>query len=159
MRTHCHATEPPVLTSPKSNPASYLIGAGERAAAVADAREPVTESGEIPRGKYTHASLPRRPTAPPPPIQAAPPPTWRRPHLLPGGAHLLPPGGAPSSHPAAPTSSHPGGAQHLHPRHGRSAALCSSTLVHRPDAEIYAALRDCGMDPDEAVIRLLSQGT
>ena len=31
-------------------------------------------------------------------------------------------------------------------------------IVSRPDAEIYAALRDCGMDPDEAVSRLLSQG-
>jgi hypothetical protein len=31
-------------------------------------------------------------------------------------------------------------------------------IVGRPDAEIYAALRDCGMDPDEAVSRLLSQG-
>lgn len=31
-------------------------------------------------------------------------------------------------------------------------------IVNRPDAEIYAALRDCGMDPDEAVSRLLSQG-
>ncbi|KAM0850132.1 hypothetical protein ACQ4PT_053280 [Festuca glaucescens] len=32
-------------------------------------------------------------------------------------------------------------------------------IVSRPDAEIYAALRDCGMDPDEAVSRLLSQDT
>uniref|UniRef100_A0A0D9V3U2 GBF-interacting protein 1 N-terminal domain-containing protein n=1 Tax=Leersia perrieri TaxID=77586 RepID=A0A0D9V3U2_9ORYZ len=32
-------------------------------------------------------------------------------------------------------------------------------IVNRPDAEIYAALRDCGMDPDEAVSRLLSQDT
>lgn len=31
-------------------------------------------------------------------------------------------------------------------------------IVSRSDAEIYAALRDCGMDPDEAVSRLLSQG-
>jgi hypothetical protein len=31
-------------------------------------------------------------------------------------------------------------------------------IVSRPDAEIYAALRDCGMDPDEAVSQLLSQG-
>lgn len=31
-------------------------------------------------------------------------------------------------------------------------------IVNRPEAEIYAALRDCGMDPDEAVSRLLSQG-
>ena len=31
-------------------------------------------------------------------------------------------------------------------------------IVNRPDAEIYAALRECGMDPDEAVSRLLSQG-
>ncbi|KAG2590625.1 hypothetical protein PVAP13_5NG419800 [Panicum virgatum] len=30
-------------------------------------------------------------------------------------------------------------------------------IVNRPDAEIYAALRECGMDPDEAVSRLLSQ--
>ncbi|XP_052155563.1 uncharacterized protein LOC127773521 [Oryza glaberrima] len=32
-------------------------------------------------------------------------------------------------------------------------------IVNRPEAEIYAALRDCGMDPDEAVSRLLSQDT
>ncbi|KAM3350345.1 hypothetical protein ACQJBY_022870 [Aegilops geniculata] len=32
-------------------------------------------------------------------------------------------------------------------------------IVSRSDAEIYAALRDCGMDPDEAVSRLLSQDT
>ncbi|KAL5228033.1 hypothetical protein ABZP36_016298 [Zizania latifolia] len=32
-------------------------------------------------------------------------------------------------------------------------------IVNRPDAEIYAALRDCGMDPDGAVSRLLSQDT
>jgi hypothetical protein len=31
-------------------------------------------------------------------------------------------------------------------------------IVNRPDAEIYAALRECYMDPDEAVSRLLSQG-
>jgi hypothetical protein len=31
-------------------------------------------------------------------------------------------------------------------------------IVNRPDAEIYAALRECGMDPDEAVSRLLTQG-
>jgi hypothetical protein len=31
-------------------------------------------------------------------------------------------------------------------------------IVNRPEAEIYAALRECGMDPDEAVSRLLSQG-
>ncbi|GJM89773.1 hypothetical protein PR202_ga05992 [Eleusine coracana subsp. coracana] len=30
-------------------------------------------------------------------------------------------------------------------------------IVNRPEAEIYAALRECGMDPDEAVSRLLSQ--
>lgn len=32
-------------------------------------------------------------------------------------------------------------------------------IVNRPEAEIYAALRECGMDPDEAVSRLLSQGS
>ncbi|WVZ99618.1 hypothetical protein U9M48_044887 [Paspalum notatum var. saurae] len=32
-------------------------------------------------------------------------------------------------------------------------------IVNRPDAEIYAALRECSMDPDEAVSRLLSQDT
>jgi len=32
-------------------------------------------------------------------------------------------------------------------------------IVNRPDAEIYAALRECDMDPDEAVSRLLSQDT
>ncbi|CDJ26391.1 hypothetical protein CFC21_041655 [Triticum aestivum] len=32
-------------------------------------------------------------------------------------------------------------------------------IVSRSDSEIYAALRDCGMDPDEAVSRLLSQDT
>ncbi|KAG2617480.1 hypothetical protein PVAP13_3NG181340 [Panicum virgatum] len=32
-------------------------------------------------------------------------------------------------------------------------------IVNRPEAEIYAALRECGMDPDEAVSRLLSQDT
>ncbi|KAL6614783.1 hypothetical protein ACP70R_037053 [Stipagrostis hirtigluma subsp. patula] len=32
-------------------------------------------------------------------------------------------------------------------------------IVNRPDAEIYAALRECDMDPDEAVSRLLSQET
>ncbi|TKW15905.1 hypothetical protein SEVIR_5G263800v4 [Setaria viridis] len=32
-------------------------------------------------------------------------------------------------------------------------------IVNRPDAEIYAALRECGMDPDEAVSRLLTQDT
>ncbi|KAL5231018.1 hypothetical protein ABZP36_029794 [Zizania latifolia] len=32
-------------------------------------------------------------------------------------------------------------------------------IVNRPEAEIYSALRDCGMDPDEAVSRLLSQDT
>jgi hypothetical protein len=31
-------------------------------------------------------------------------------------------------------------------------------IVNRPDAEVYAALRECDMDPDEAVSRLLSQG-
>ena len=31
-------------------------------------------------------------------------------------------------------------------------------IVNRPDAEIYAALRECDMDPDEAVSRLISQG-
>jgi hypothetical protein len=31
-------------------------------------------------------------------------------------------------------------------------------IVNRPDAEIYAALRECDMDLDEAVSRLLSQG-
>jgi len=32
-------------------------------------------------------------------------------------------------------------------------------IVNRPEAEIYSALRECGMDPDEAVSRLLSQDT
>ncbi|XP_062206418.1 uncharacterized protein LOC133908416 isoform X2 [Phragmites australis] len=32
-------------------------------------------------------------------------------------------------------------------------------IVNRPDAEIYAALRECDMDPDEAVSRFLSQDT
>ncbi|XP_044983774.1 uncharacterized protein LOC123450718 [Hordeum vulgare subsp. vulgare] len=32
-------------------------------------------------------------------------------------------------------------------------------IVNRPEAEIYAALRECAMDPDEAVSRLLSQDT
>jgi hypothetical protein len=32
-------------------------------------------------------------------------------------------------------------------------------IVNRPEAEIYAALRECGMDPNEAVSRLLSQGS
>ncbi|TVU20293.1 hypothetical protein EJB05_36497 [Eragrostis curvula] len=32
-------------------------------------------------------------------------------------------------------------------------------IVNRPETEIYAALRECGMDPDEAVSRLLSQDT
>nr|CAB3464436.1 unnamed protein product [Digitaria exilis] len=32
-------------------------------------------------------------------------------------------------------------------------------IVNRPESEIYAALRECGMDPDEAVSRLLSQDT
>jgi hypothetical protein len=31
-------------------------------------------------------------------------------------------------------------------------------IVNRLEAKIYAALRECGMDPDEAVSRLLSQG-
>ncbi|KAL5225917.1 hypothetical protein ABZP36_012556 [Zizania latifolia] len=32
-------------------------------------------------------------------------------------------------------------------------------IMNGPEAEIYVALRDCGMDPDEAVSRLLSQDT
>lgn len=31
-------------------------------------------------------------------------------------------------------------------------------IVNCPEAEIYAALKDCNMDPNEAVNRLLSQG-
>lgn len=31
-------------------------------------------------------------------------------------------------------------------------------IVNRPELEIYATLKDCHMDPDEAVNRLLSQG-
>lgn len=32
-------------------------------------------------------------------------------------------------------------------------------IVSCSEAEIYAALKDCNMDPNEAVNRLLSQGT
>lgn len=31
-------------------------------------------------------------------------------------------------------------------------------IVNCPEAEIYAVLKDCNMDPNEAVSRLLSQG-
>jgi hypothetical protein len=32
-------------------------------------------------------------------------------------------------------------------------------IVNRLEAEIYAALRECGMGPDEMVCHLLSQGS
>lgn len=32
-------------------------------------------------------------------------------------------------------------------------------IVNCPDSEIYAALKECNMDPDDAVNRLLSQGS
>ena len=32
-------------------------------------------------------------------------------------------------------------------------------IVNSPEAEIYAMLKECNMDPNEAVHRLLSQGS
>ena len=44
------------------------------------------------------------------------------------------------------------------PQASRKLVQSLKEIVNRPEAEIYAALRECGMDPDEAVSRLLSQG-
>jgi hypothetical protein len=44
------------------------------------------------------------------------------------------------------------------PAGSRKLVQCLKEIVNRPEAEIYSALRECGMDPDEAVSRLLSQG-
>jgi hypothetical protein len=44
------------------------------------------------------------------------------------------------------------------PQSSRKLVQSLKEIVNRPEPEIYAALRECGMDPDEAVSRLLSQG-
>jgi hypothetical protein len=47
--------------TPQSDRASYQVGAGERAAAVADVRELATESGELPNQKtFFHVGMGKR---------------------------------------------------------------------------------------------------
>ena len=51
-----------------------------------------------------------------------------------------------------------GGGQSI-PAAARKMVQSLKEIVHCPDAEIYAMLKDCNMDPNEAVSRLLSQGS
>lgn len=44
------------------------------------------------------------------------------------------------------------------PAGSRKMVLSLKEIVNCPEAEIYATLKDCNMDPNEAVHRLLSQG-
>lgn len=50
-----------------------------------------------------------------------------------------------------------GGLQSI-PAASRKIVLSLKEIVNCTEAEIYAALKECNMDPDEAVHRLLSQG-
>ncbi|KAG6405056.1 hypothetical protein SASPL_132638 [Salvia splendens] len=50
-----------------------------------------------------------------------------------------------------------GGLQSI-PAASRKMVLSLKEIVNCTEAEIYAALKECNMDPDEAVHRLLSQG-
>ncbi|KAH6826201.1 hypothetical protein C2S53_001638 [Perilla frutescens var. hirtella] len=50
-----------------------------------------------------------------------------------------------------------GGGVQLIPAGARKVVQSLKEIVNCPDAEIYAALKDCNMDPNEAVNRLLSQ--
>ncbi|PSR98673.1 Signaling mucin like [Actinidia chinensis var. chinensis] len=54
------------------------------------------------------------------------------------------------------SSSNGGGGQSI-PAAARKMVQSLKEIVHCPDAEIYAMLKDCNMDPNEAVSRLLSQ--
>ncbi|XP_057463062.1 uncharacterized protein LOC130753128 isoform X1 [Actinidia eriantha] len=54
------------------------------------------------------------------------------------------------------SSSNGGGVQSI-PAAARKMVQSLKEIVHCPDAEIYAMLKDCNMDPNEAVSRLLSQ--
>ena len=56
------------------------------------------------------------------------------------------------------SSSNGGGVQSM-PAAARKMVQSLKEIVHCPDAEIYAMLKDCNMDPNEAVSRLLSQGS
>lgn len=51
-----------------------------------------------------------------------------------------------------------GGAVQPIPAGARKVVLSLKEIVNCSDAEIYAALKDCNMDPNEAVDRLLRQG-
>lgn len=44
------------------------------------------------------------------------------------------------------------------PAGARKMVASLKEIVNCPEAEIYAMLKECGMDPSEAVHRLLSQG-
>lgn len=50
-----------------------------------------------------------------------------------------------------------GGVQSI-PAGSRKMVQSLKEIVNCSDAEIYAVLKDCNMDPNEAVNRLLSQG-
>ena len=51
-----------------------------------------------------------------------------------------------------------GGGSQLIPAMARKVVLSLKEVVNCPEAEIYAALKDCNMDPNEAVDRLICQG-
>lgn len=50
-----------------------------------------------------------------------------------------------------------GGVQTI-PAGSRMVVQSLKEIVNCPEAEIYATLKDCNMDPNEAINRLLSQG-
>lgn len=51
-----------------------------------------------------------------------------------------------------------GGGVQLIPAGARKVVQSLKEVVNLPEAEIYAALKDCNMDPNEAISRLLFQG-
>lgn len=51
-----------------------------------------------------------------------------------------------------------GGGVQIIPAGARKVVQSLKEIVNYPEAEIYAALKDCNMDPNEAVNRLLFQG-
>lgn len=57
------------------------------------------------------------------------------------------------------TSKGSGGVVQPIPASYRKMVQSLKEVVNLSDAEIYATLKDCDMDPDEAVSRLLSQGS
>ena len=56
------------------------------------------------------------------------------------------------------SSSNTGGVAQSIPGAARKMVQSLKEIVNCPENEIYAMLKDCNMDPNEAVNRLLSQG-